>query len=122
MELLRIAAPIPLIEKKKRLAEGIFRWIRQGFRLIVGKVFNAQKAEQREKRLAAVRESDCTVMRILLLNQHMTVEAVHLRNGEDADAAKAAGRYVQNLALCNVGLEFARGVALQTEEGDVARL
>ena len=36
-------------------------------------------------------KSNRTVMRILLLNQHVTIKAVHLRNGENADAAKAAG-------------------------------
>ena len=61
-------------------------------------------------------------MRILLLNQHVTIKAVHLRNGENADAAKAAGRNIQNLALRNVGLELARSIALQTEERDVTRL
>ena len=66
-------------------------------------------------------EGDRTVVRVALLDEHMTVEAAHLRDGEDADAAEGTGLDGQDLALGDVAAEVAVGVALQTVEGDLAR-
>ena len=55
---------------------------------------------------------------VTLLYQHMAVEAAHLRDGEHADAAKAAGLDRQHFALGDVGAQRALAVALQAVEGD----
>ena len=64
-------------------------------------------------------ESNCTVVRIVLLNQDMTVEASHFRNGEYADSAEGTGCHRQNLALCDVCAQLGIRCALQTVEGNV---
>ena len=56
---------------------------------------------------------------IALLHQHVAVEAAHLRDGEDADAAEGAGLDRQDLALGDVGAQLALAVALQAVEGDL---
>ena len=64
-------------------------------------------------------ESNCAVVRIILLNQDMTVEASHFRNGEYADSAEGTGCNRQNLALCDVCTQLGIRCALQTAEGNV---
>ena len=66
-------------------------------------------------------EGHRAVMREALLDQHVAIEAAHLMDGKDADAAKAGGFNGQNLALGDVGAKDPLAVALQTEEGDLAR-
>ena len=51
----------------------------------------------------------------------MTVEASHLRNGENADAAEGTGCNRKHLALCDVGTQPVVRRALQAVEGDGAR-
>ena len=65
-------------------------------------------------------EGDRAVVRVALLNEHMTVEAAHLRDGEDADAAEAARMYRQDLALGDVAAQITVGIALQAVERDLA--
>ena len=67
-------------------------------------------------------EHDSTVVREILLDQYMAVEAAHLRNGEDTDGTEAAARYRQNLALGHIGTEQVVGGGLETIEGDVTGL
>ena len=55
---------------------------------------------------------------IPLGQEHMPVEAAHVMDGEDADAAKGAGGHRQDLALGDVPPEPALGVALQAVEGN----
>ena len=62
------------------------------------------------------------VMRIMLLNQYMTVEASHLRNREYADAAEGTGRNRQYLTLCYIRTQIAVRITLQTVEGSPALL
>lgn len=65
-----------------------------------------------------MREGHRTVVRIVLLDEHMAVETSHLRNTEDTYAAEGACRYVENLALSDIRAELTLAVALQTVEGD----
>ena len=60
------------------------------------------------------------MVRVALLNQHMAVEAAHLRDGEDADAAEGVRSCWQDFAFSDVGTQLAIGRALEAEEGDVA--
>ena len=71
------------------LCERILRGVREGLRLVVGNIAHAEELEDLEQELAVVAEGDRTVVRVALLDEHMTVEAAHLRDGEDADAAEA---------------------------------
>ena len=66
-------------------------------------------------------EGDRTVMRVALLDQHVAVEAAHLRDREDADAAEAAGGHRKDFAFRDVGAQVTVGVALQAVEGDLGR-
>lgn len=65
-------------------------------------------------------ESDSAMVRISLLNQHMTVEATHLLDGKYADAAKGAGSHRQDFSFRQVGSYDAITVTLQTVEGNGA--
>ena len=65
-------------------------------------------------------ECNGTVVRISLLDEHVTIETSHLLDCEDCDTAEGTGRYVEDLALSDVGNKLAVAVALQTIEGDVA--
>ena len=60
------------------------------------------------------------VVGIALLDEHMAVEAAHLRDGEHADAAEGAGGHGQHFAFCHIGAQLPVGSALQPEEGDLA--
>ena len=47
-------------------------------------------------------EGNCAVVREVLLDQHMAVEASHFRNCKYADGTKGMRSNRQNLALCDV--------------------
>ena len=66
-------------------------------------------------------EGHRTVVRIALLDEDVAVEAAHLRDGEDADAAERTSLDGQDLALGDVAAEFAVGIALEAIECNVAR-
>ena len=61
------------------------------------------------------------MVRVALLDEDVAVEAAHLRDGEDADAAERTGPDGQDLALCNVAAKHTVGVALEPIERDLAR-
>ena len=63
-----------------------------------------------------MRERDGAVVRIALLHQHVAVEAAHLLDREDADAAEGLGGHGQHFAFSQVSADFAFGVALQAVE------
>jgi len=67
-----------------------------------------------------VTECHSAVMRISLLDEYVTIEASHLLDSEDCDTTEGTGRYVEDLALSDVGNKLSVAVALQTIEGDVA--
>ena len=104
----------------KKSGKGIFRGIGQGGGPVIGDVPHAQQAEGLKERAAVVPEGHRAVVGIALLQQHMSVEASHLRDGEDADAAEGAGSHRQHLALGDVGPQNALAVALDAVEGNVA--
>lgn len=58
--------------------------------MVIGDIPNSQIAEQGEQRLTLVSKGHGAMVWIVLFNQHMPIEAVHLRNGEDAYAAEGA--------------------------------
>ena len=72
--------------------------------------------------LSIMSEGHSSVMRIVLLYQHVAVEASHLGNRKDTDGSEGPCRYRKHLALCHVCAELAVCRALQAEEGDVCLL
>ena len=44
----------------------------------------------------------CSVVWIVLLNQHMAIESSHLRNGEYSDTTEGSGCNWKDLSLCDV--------------------
>ena len=103
------------------LAPGIFGCVGKALGLVVSDILNTQVLKDLVESLAVMTEGHGTVVGIALLDQHMAVEAAHLGDGEDADAAKAAGLDGQDLALGDVGAEVALAVALEAVEGDIRR-
>lgn len=101
--------------------ERVLGRIGQGLRLVVADVLDAEVLEDLKQRLAVVTERHCAVVREVLLDEHMAVEAAHFRDGEYADGTEGVGWYVQHFALCNVCAQLGVGRALETEERDVAR-
>ena len=115
------AEPLPVnLIHAASLCPRILGRIRKGLRLIVSDVLDSEELEYFEECLSVVTECNSTVVRISLLDEHVTIEASHFLDGEDCDAAEGTGRNVEDLALSNVGNELAVAVALQTIEGDVA--
>ena len=60
-------------------------------------------------------ECNSTMVRIVTFNQYVAVEAAHLGDGKDADAAERTGGHRQNFALGDVGAEVALAVTLQAQ-------
>ena len=67
-------------------------------------------------------EGNCTVMRILLLDEYMAVEAIHLGDCKDTDGTERLGQNVQYLTLCDISTQPSGCGGLETEEGDVTGL
>lgn len=65
-------------------------------------------------------ESNCTVVREVVLDKDVTVESAHLRDSEYADAAKGSCSYRKDLTLCNISPELSVSCRLKSEECDVA--
>ena len=75
------------------LREGILRRVTHSLGLVEADLLRlyAQVLEYLIEGLAVMAEGYRAVMRIILLHQHMAVEASHLRNREDADGSKGTG-------------------------------
>ena len=99
--------------------EGIFRRIKIARRLIIGNIRNTKVIEHIIDGFAIMAESYCTMMREALFNEHMTIEAAHFRNSEDANAAEGIRGCRQDFALGNIGLKLTVRSALQTEERNI---
>jgi len=88
--------------------------------LVEGDVFDAQVLEDGEEDFPNVSKGDGAVMRILLGDEDVAVEAAHFGDGKDADAAEGLGCSRQDFTLSDVGPQLSAGRALEAEEGDRA--
>ena len=102
--------------RSERILRRIF--VRGG--LVPADLFRAEVLEDLEQRLAVVTERDRAVMREAVFDQHVTVEAAHFLDGEDADAAEGTRGDRKDLALRHVSVEVVVRGGLQAVEGDVA--
>ena len=102
------------------LCKRILCGIRQALRSVVLDVADSEELEDLEESFSVMAERHGAVVRISLLDENVSVEAAHLRDGEHADTAETSGGHRQDFAFCDVGAENTFAVALQTEEGDVA--
>ena len=91
------------------LCEGILGGVHHALGLVEVDVFyrNADVLEHFIQSLAIVAECNCAVMRIVLLDQHVSVETSHFRNSEYANAAEGLGSYRKNFAVCDVSGQLA---------------
>ena len=64
-------------------------------------------------------ECNSSVMREVVLDKHVTIEASHLLDSEYADSAEGLSGNGKNFALCNISLKLVVGGGLKSEEGDV---
>ena len=99
--------------------ERILRCVREAGRLVICYIAYTKVLEHIKESAAVVAECNCAMMRIMLLDEDMTVEAAHFLDGENADAAKAAGCHRKNFAFSDVGTKLTFAVALETIEGNV---
>ena len=81
---------------------------------------NSDELEYFIQSLAEVTECYCTVMREVLLDQHVTIESAHLRDCEYADGTEGLGANVKYFTLCDVCAKLAISGGLQTIEGDLS--
>ena len=79
-------------------------------------VLYAEVLEQVKYSLAVVTEYNCTVMRIVLLDENVSVESAHFLDAEDTDSTEGSCSYRKDLALCSVGSECSIGSGLKSEE------
>ena len=70
------------------LSPWILCWVRQTLRLVVCYILDAKIFEYFKECFANMVECHSSVVRVALLHEHVTVEASHLWNSEDADAAE----------------------------------
>ena len=104
------------------LCERVLCRIRKRSRLVVVEILdrNADIFEDLEQLFTVVSESHCAVMRIVLLDQDVTVETAHLMDREDADAAEGPCRNGKDFSFRHIRAELAVRCGLQAEECDVA--
>ena len=80
---------------------------------------NAKISQHFIKGLPIMFKDNSPMMRVLLLNEHMSIKPTHFGDGKNADTAKAASCNGQDLALSNVGAQNSLAVTLQTIESNV---
>ena len=114
--------PYCFFSEKSLFLKRILGFVEHAFRLIETNILNAEIFEHVEERLAKVTKRNCTVMRISLRNENVTVETSHLRNTENTNTTEGTGRNRQNLTLCNICFQLGVSCALETEESDRTRL
>ena len=66
-------------------------------------------------------ECYCAMMREAFLNQNMTIESAHFRNGKDADGTKGTCCHRKDFALSHISTKLIVCCALQTVKCDVTR-
>ena len=104
-------APLITIQPASRtgldLFKRVLRWIRKALGLVVCDILDAQVSEHIKEHSAHVCECHSAVMRIVLLDKHVAIEASHLGNGEYTDTSEGACRHVEHLALSDVRAQVA---------------
>lgn len=86
------------------LCERILRRIRQRCRLVVIDVLhrNPNILKYLKQSLSVMSECNRSVMRIILLDQNVTVETSHLMNGKYANASERTGCNRKDFSLCHI--------------------
>ena len=69
-----------------------------------------------------VAEYNCTVVRIALLYQYVSVESSHLLDAEDTDSTEGTSSYRQDLTLSCIRTQSSVSSRLKSEECDLAGL
>ena len=77
--------------------------------------------EYLEQSLSVMSECNGTVMRVIALDQYVTIETSHLLDCKYTDTTEGLGRYRKDLALCHICTKDVICGALQTIEGDISR-
>ena len=103
------------------LAERVFLRVRKRSRLIISNIVNTEVLEHIKQRFPVFPKRHRAMMRILLANQHIAVEPVHITNRKCTDRTKAAAGNWQNLTFRDIGAQLRPRRALQPEERNLAR-
>ena len=106
----------------KRLCERILVLVQNALRLIVADLARiyTDVLQCIVQILAVVAEHNRTVVRIVLANQDVAIEAAHLLDAEYTDSAEGTGCNRKNLALCSIRAQLVVCGRLQSVEGDLA--
>ena len=106
------------------LCERILRRIRQRCRLVVIDVLhrNPNILKYLKQSLSVMSECNRSVMRIILLDQNVTVETSHLMNGKYANASERTGCNRKDFSLCHIRAQLIVGSGLQAVECDIAQI
>ena len=82
---------------------------------------NAKIFKYLKQRFSMMSERNRSVMRIVFLNQDMTVKSAHFRNRKYADRSERTRCYRKYLPLRHICANLSVGGGLQTEERNIAR-
>ena len=115
---------LPFRMTRQRLAERILGGVVVALREVVVDLVHgdAHVLENLPEILALMAEHDGAVVRVVLLDEDMTVEAAHVLDTEDTDAAERTGSHGDDLTLSDVGAELGVGRRLQTIDSSQTRL
>ena len=91
---------------RQLLYKRILCWVREALRLIVSNILYTEILEHIEESLADMVECNSSVVRVALLDKHVTIEASHFLNSEDTDTTERTCRNIENLTLSDVRAEL----------------
>lgn len=100
--------------------KGIFPVVEYALGVVIGDIGNAEILKYREKDLSPMAKGNRSVMGEMFSQEHIAVEAFHLRNGKDTDAPEGVCNRGEHFAFGNVSLQVRIRGALQAEHSDGA--
>ena len=116
----KVRQPFCIIIDISRLCKRIFAFIEVPGRTVEFHIGHAEVLHNFKELLCGVLECDARMVRLLLADQHIPIEARHFGYCEHRDTAEGLGIDRQDLTVCNIAPKLAARGALQAEEGHLA--